>query len=227
MHTVDNRSPPIIQLFFPPSRSPKFCPLTLPLLPLTPVVSQVVISKPQLGELRFTEGDGEVERRQIYFPIRGIHTMLRRPSGQLSAGPSMLSYRLTLNATWKSSRNILSKLTCASSTGGTGTVPFGPMTDPGSDSDGELDEVPLSRPKNSLTAPSTSPVVYKSRPIPRGQPAKAKMGGVFLPSACSIPGTTPSNPFHSFCDLSSLSQKDGENSFSIGDSYITCALLRK
>ena len=153
--------------------------------------------------------------------------MLREPSRQLRVVLKTLSDRLTLNATWKSSRNILSKLTCASGAGEAGTMPFGPMTDTGSDSDGELDEVPLSRPKNSLTAPSTSPVVYKSRPIPQAQPAKARMGRVFLPRACSIPGTTPSNPFHSFWDLSSLSQKDGENSFSTGDWYITCALLRK
>jgi len=90
VHTIDNRPPPIIQLFFPPSRSPKFCPLALPILPLIPVVSQVVISKPQLGELWFTKGDGEAERCQIYFPVRGIHTMLGEPSRQLSAGPRTL-----------------------------------------------------------------------------------------------------------------------------------------
>ena len=175
-HTVDNRSPPVIQLLLPPSRSPKFRPLTLPVLPLAPVVSQMVISKPQLGELCFTEGDREAERRQINFPIRGIHTVLREPSRELSAGLRMLSDRLTLKATWKSSRNILSKLTCAPGVGGAGTVPFGPITGPGSDSDGELVEVPLSRPKNSLTAPSTSPVVYKSRPIPQDQAKRKRLG---------------------------------------------------
>ena len=79
----------------------------------------------------------------------------------------MLRDRLTSKATRKSSRNTLSRLTCTSCGRGAATAPFGPVTDLGSDNDGELDEVPLRRPKNSLTAPSTSPVVYKSRPILR------------------------------------------------------------
>lgn len=59
----------------------------------------------------------------------------------------------------------MSKLTCVSCVGGTVTVPFGPIIGPGSDNDGEFDEEPVRRPKNNLTAPATSPVVYKSRPI--------------------------------------------------------------
>lgn len=169
MLTVDNPSPPVIQLLLPSSRPPEFSPLTFPLLPLAPIVSQMVISKPQLSKLRFTKGDGEAEGCQIDFPTRSLYPMLREVSRLVRTSLNMLISRLTSKATRKSSRNILSKLTCTSWVGGTATGPFGPVMDPGSDNDGELDEVPLSRFKNSLTAPSMSPVVYKSRPIFRSQ----------------------------------------------------------
>ena len=84
MHTVDDPPPPIIQLLLSPSYSPKFRPLTFPRLPFVFVVPQVVISKPQPGQLGFTECDGEAERRQIYFPTRRIHPMLRRALRQLN-----------------------------------------------------------------------------------------------------------------------------------------------
>ena len=168
MRTVDNSSSPVIQLLLPPSRSPKFRPLTFPLFPLVLVVSQVVISKPQFGQLWFTEGDGQPKRRQIYFPTHSVHPMLRKASIQLDTSLTMLRNQFTLKATWKSSRNVLSKLTCAPCVEAT-SAPFGPMTGPGSDSDGELDEVPFRRPKKSSTAPSTFPVVYKSRPVLRSQ----------------------------------------------------------
>jgi len=80
MHTVDNPPPSVIQLLLPPSRSPKFRPLTFSLLPLALVISRVVISKPQLGQLGFAEGNGETERRQIYFTACSIHPMLREAS---------------------------------------------------------------------------------------------------------------------------------------------------
>ena len=163
-HTVDNPSPPVIELLLPPSRSPKFRPLTFPLFPLVLIISKVVTSKPQLGQLWFTESDGQAKRRQIHFPTRGVHPMLCKASSQLDKSLRMLGDRLTLKATWKSSRNVLSKFTCVPCVG-IATAPFNPMTGPGNDSDGELDEVPFRSPKNSLTAPSTFPVVYKSRPV--------------------------------------------------------------
>jgi len=195
MRTVDNPSSPVIQLLLPPSRSPKFHPLTFPLFPLVLVISQVVISKPQLGQLWLTKGDGQAKRCQIYFPVGSVYPMLRKASRQLDKNPRMLRNQLTLKATRKSSRNVLSKLTCAPCVGAA-TTPFGPMTGPGNDSDGALDEVPFRRPKNSLTAPSTFPVVYKSRPIFRSQLKHGLMEPI-PPSACSIPGTIASNPFQS------------------------------
>ena len=167
MRTVDNPPSVIIQLLLSPFRPPKFRPLAFPLFPLALVASEVVIPKPQLGQLGFTEGDWEAEGRQIHFPTSSIHPMLCEVPKQFSTNLRMLGNRPTLKATRKSSRNILSKLACASCIRGATTIPFGPGMGPGSDSEGEPDEVPLRRPRNSLTAPSTSPVVYKSRPTPR------------------------------------------------------------
>ena len=58
--TIDSFPTPIIQLLLTPPRSLELRPLPLP--PFAPVVSNVVVSKPQLGQLCFTEGDGETER---------------------------------------------------------------------------------------------------------------------------------------------------------------------
>ena len=95
--------------------------------------------------------------------------MLCEAPRQLRISPRMWRDRLVSKTTWKSSRNISSNLTCTSCVGGATTVPFGPITGPGRDNDGGLNEVPLRSPKNSLTAPSTSPVVYKSRPVLQNQ----------------------------------------------------------
>ena len=167
MHTINNPPPSVIQLLLPPSHPPKFRPLTFSLPPLVLIFSKVVVSKPQLGQLGFTETNGKAERRRIHFPTRSIYPMLYEAPRRLSMSFRIRGNRLTLKATRKSSRNILSKLTCASWAGGAATIPFGPITAPGRDNDGELDEVPFRSSKNSLTAPSTSPVVYKSRPVLR------------------------------------------------------------
>ena len=165
MHTVHKPSALVIQFLLPTSNSPKFRPLTSQFLPLAITISQMDISKTQFGGLGLAKRGREVERLQIQFPTRIFHPMLRRSSKRLNVVLKSMCGRLTLNATRKSSRNILSKLTCVSWVGGTATVPVSPVVGPGSGNDGELDEVPFRRPKNNLTAPSMSPVVYKSRPI--------------------------------------------------------------
>ena len=152
--------------------------------------------------------------------------MLYEVPRQLRVSRRMWRDRLTSKATRKSSRNILSELTCTSYIRGATTVPLGPVTGPESNDEGGLDEVPLRNPKNSLTAPSTSPVVYKSQPVLQNELKRRWIEPSYQVRA-RLQERCLRNPFRSFCDLSSLSQKDGENSFSMGDSYIICTLLKK
>ena len=67
------------------------------------------------------------------------------------------------------------------------------MIGPGSDNDGTLDEVPFKIPKSNLTAPSASPVVYKSRPISRVSECEEEV--ISLTKCMLKPRNDPSKPF--------------------------------